>query len=471
MNDRFDYDLVCIGSGPAGQRAAVQAAKIGRRALVLEREPPVGGVCLQTGTIPSKSFREAVKTLNARAQGDGLAPQRRPSIEDLSSRIRDVVLTTGRIEAEQLRRNEVEVRFGTASFVTPHVVRIDGPDTSEQVSSEFVLVATGSRPARPPAIDIDGRTVLVSDDLLDLEEIPHRMVVVGAGVIGIELASMFAALGVEVTVVDKRERLLDFVDDEIVDELIYQMRQNRVTFRLGERVEEVRTMYDPRPQAMLELESGKHIVEDVVLFSAGRVGNIDLLNLDAVGLKADDRGRLEVDDDYRTAAASIYAAGDVIGFPALASTSSEQGRLAACHMFDVEAKPMADRFPFGIYAMPEISMIGATEETLTAARVPYETGVARYRELVRGQLLHDDTGLLKMLFHRDDGRLLGVHIIGTFATELLHVGQAVYLLDGGLDFFLQNVFNYPTLAEAYKVAALDAANKLSAVHRFARSAV
>lgn len=470
MSGRFDYDLVCIGSGPAGQRAAVQAAKVGKRALVVEREPPVGGVCLQSGTIPSKSFREAVNALNAQSRADGLVP-RRPTIHELGGRIREVVLTEGRIEAEQLRRNDVEVRFGTASFVRPHVVDIDGHHGSEQVSAEYVLVATGSRPARPSSVDIDGRTVIVSDDLLNLEEIPQRMVVVGAGVIGIELASMFAALGVEVIVVDQRTRPLDFVDDEIVDELIYQMRHMRVTFRLGERVESVRTVTDPRPQALLELKSGKHIVEDLVLFSAGRVGNTDLLNLETVGLRADDRGRLEVDAHYRTAVPSVYAAGDVIGFPALASTSSEQGRLAACHMFDLDAKPMADRFPIGIYAIPEISMIGGTERTLTEERVPYETGVARYRELVRGQLLHDDTGLLKMLFHRDDGRLLGVHIIGTYATELLHVGQAVYLLDGGLDFFLQNVFNYPTLAEAYKVAALDAANKLRAVRRFARSAV
>jgi NAD(P) transhydrogenase len=287
------------------------------------------------------------------------------------------------------------------------------------------------------------------------------MTVVGAGVVGIEYASIFAALGIEVTVVERRDRPLDFVDREIVDELIHQMRNRDVTFRFGETVERFQVSEGPPRRGVLFLESGKRIVSDLVLFSAGRTGATAALNLAAAGLAADDRGRLGVDANFRTAVPHIYAAGDVIGYPSLAATSSEQGRLAACHAFGLAVGLMAPHFPVGIYAIPEISMVGATEQELTAAKTPYETGVARYREIARGQILGDDTGLFKMLFHRDDRRLLGAHAIGTGATELIHIGQAVLGLGGGLDYFMRTVFNYPTLAECYKVAALDAANKLA----------
>jgi len=287
------------------------------------------------------------------------------------------------------------------------------------------------------------------------------MAVVGGGVIGIEYASMFAALGVEVTVVEKRDRPLEFLDAEIVDEMIHQMRNRNVTFRLGETVESLEVVQGPPQRAVIHLESGKRIVSDVVLFSVGRIGATDRLNLEAVGLAADDRGRLKVDATFRTAVPHIFAAGDVIGYPSLAATSSEQGRIAACNAFGVACKPMAAHFPIGIYAIPEMSMVGGCEHDLTAKKIPYEIGVARYREIARGQILGDDSGLLKMLFHRGDRTLLGVHIIGTGATELLHIGQAVFGLSGGLDYFLSTVFNYPTLAECYKVAALNAANKLA----------
>ncbi|MEX0742538.1 MAG: FAD-dependent oxidoreductase, partial [Phycisphaeraceae bacterium] len=269
-------------------------------------------------------------------------------------------------------------------------------------------------------------------------------------------------LGVKVTMIDKRSKPLEFLDYEIIDELIHQMRNRDVSFRLGEAVESIEIIEGhPTPHGSIKLESGKRVVADLVLFSVGRVGATDTMNLDAAGLASDDRGRLEVDDQLRTNVPHIFAAGDVIGYPSLAATSSEQGRLAACHMFGVHTKAMSEHFPVGIYAIPEISMVGATEEQLTEQRVPYETGIARYREIARGQILGDDTGVVKMMFHRETRRLLGVHAIGTGATELIHVGQAVYALGGDLDYFLNTVFNYPTLAECYKVAALEAANKLN----------
>jgi NAD(P) transhydrogenase len=329
------------------------------------------------------------------------------------------------------------------------------------VRAASIVVAVGTRAVTPPGSVIDGEVAITSDDIVALKRLPRAMTVVGGGVIGIEYASIFAVLGVEVTVVERRDRPLDFVDREVVDELIHQMRNRNVTFRFGETVERFEVSAGPPRRGVLFLESGKRIVSDLVLFSAGRTGATDDLNLPAAGLSAAERGRLAVDADFRTAVPHIYAAGDVIGYPSLAATSSEQGRLAACHAFGVAAGPMGAHFPVGIYAIPEISMVGATEQELTAGKVPYEIGVARYREIARGQILGDDSGLFKMLFHRQDRRLLGAHAIGTGATELIHIGQAVLGLGGGLDYFMHTVFNYPTLAECYKVAALDAANKLA----------
>jgi NAD(P) transhydrogenase len=313
----------------------------------------------------------------------------------------------------------------------------------------------------PSGVESNGETIISSDDIGGLKRLPRSMAVVGAGVIGIEYASMFASLGIEVTVIDRRDRPLEFVDAEIVDELIHQMRKRNVNFRFGEAVHGVTVNDGPPKRAVLELESGKRIVADMALFSVGRIGATEPLALEKAGLAADDRGRIAVDKQFRTSVHHIYAAGDVIGYPSLAATSSEQGRLAACHALGVSAAPMADHFPIGIYSVPEVSMVGSTEQTLTKEKVPYEVGIARYREIARGQILGDDSGLLKMLFHRGDRRLLGVHIIGTGATELLHIGQAVFGLGGGLDYFLSTVFNYPTLAECYKVSALNAANKLA----------
>jgi NAD(P) transhydrogenase len=456
MSETYDFDLVAIGSGPAGQRAAVQAAKLGKRVAVIEKNRCVGGLCVETGTIPSKTFREAVWALSG-ASGTG----DRPTAEQLLARVSDVVRREIEVLDHQLRRNDIAVIRGEARFQDPHTLLVRSESGSRAVRAATIVVAVGTRAVIPPGAVLDGEVAITSDDIIRLKRVPRAMTVVGGGVVGIEYASIFAALGVEVALVERRDRPLDFVDREIVDELIHQMRKRDVTFRFGEGVERFEVSEGPPRRGVLFLESGKRIVSDLVLFSAGRTGATEQLNLAAAGLAADGRGRLRVDADFRTTVPHVYAAGDVIGHPSLAATSSEQGRLAACHAFGVAAGPMAPHFPVGIYAIPEISMVGATEQELTAGKIPYEIGIARYREIARGQILGDDSGLFKMLFHREDRRLLGAHAIGTGATELIHIGQAVLGLGGGLDYFLRTVFNYPTLAECYKVAALDAANKLA----------
>jgi NAD(P) transhydrogenase len=356
----------------------------------------------------------------------------------------------------------VTVLRGEGAFADPHTIVVRAEGGSRHITAATIVIAVGTQPAPPPGVPADGEVVLTTDDVMRLRQVPRTLAVVGGGVIGIEYASMFAALGVQVTLIEKRDRMLEFVDREIVEELVHQMRNRNVTFRFGEAVASIAISPGPPRRAVIELESGKRIVSDMVLFSVGRIAATSALRLEAAGLEADERGRLTVDESFRTSVPHIYATGDVIGYPSLAATSSEQGRLAACHAFGVEASRMASHFPIGIYAIPEISMVGANESELTRERVPYETGIARYREIARGQILGDDSGLLKLLFHRQTHRLLGVHTIGTGATELIHIGQAVLGLEGGIDYFLRTVFNYPTLAECYKVAALDASNKLRA---------
>ncbi len=461
----FNYDLLCIGSGPAGQRAAVQAAKLGKRTALVERGRIIGGVCVDTGTIPSKTFREAVLLETGRVLFDGklrsLASGHRPSAQTLLARVAEVEQDQVEIIREQLLRNDVAVLTGEASFQDAHTVVVVKDGRSKVVTADNILIAVGAVPAPPPGLFAESDLIVTSDELLQITSLPRRFAVIGAGVIGIEYASMFAALGIEVTVVDKRDRPLEFLDGELVDELLHQMRNMGVTFRLGEAVERLEIVERPSRHVVIYLESGKRLVSELVLFSAGRQGATDRLNLSAAGLKADDRGRLTVDREYRTNVSHIFAAGDVIGFPSLATTSAEQGRLAAYAAFGIDTEPMAPHFPIGIYAIPEVSAVGEPEHVLTAKKVPYESGVARYREIARGHIMGDDNGFLKMLFHREDRRLLGVHAVGTGATELIHIGQAVLGLGGGLDYFLSTAFNYPTLAECYKVAALDAFNKLA----------
>jgi NAD(P) transhydrogenase len=463
----YDYDLLVIGSGPAGQKAAIQAAKLGRRAAVVERQQ-LGGASVNRGTIPSKTLREAIVYLTGFSQramyGESYRVKNEITVDDLRLRTRQVIDREVDVVRHQLMRNHVELIEGSACFLEPHTISVSGFD-NRRLTAEYVVIATGTRPARPLAVEFDDRTILDSDGLLQLDRIPASVVVVGAGVIGIEYASMFAALGAKVTVVEKRARLLDFCDAQISEGLQYHLRDLGVVFRFGDGV----TAVDRQDAgALAHLASGKRIAADFVLYTAGRQGQTDDLDLGKVGLEVDKRGQIRVGPDYRTDIAHIYAAGDVIGWPALAATSMEQGRLAAAHAFGVESASMSEVLPIGIYTIPEISYVGRTEEELSEAAIPYEVGVSRYRELARGQILGDTYGMLKLLVSPDDGRILGVHVLGTNATEVVHIGQAVMSFEGTIDYFLDAVFNYPTLAESYKVAALDAKNKLLAIERLAR---
>jgi NAD(P) transhydrogenase len=457
-----DFDLFVIGTGPAGQRAAVQAAKLGRRVGICERREEVGGVCINTGTIPSKTIREAVLHLTGYQQkglyGQSYTVKENITMQDLLFRTEHVIRREIQVIRDQMHRNGITLVPGAATFLDPHRLAVRGARGTTEVRAGHVVIATGTEPSVPRDVQADGDTVLLSDDILRLKNLPRTLTVVGAGVVGTEYASMFGVLGVEVTLVDKRPRLLEFVDAEIVESLSYQMRNMNCIFRLNEEVASVTVEKSRR--AVATLKSGKRIVSEALLYSIGRVGATADLDLAAAGIAADERGRIKVNAAYQTSQPHIYAAGDVIGFPALASTSMEQGRLAACHAFGASCQSLPHLFPYGIYSVPEISMVGRNEEELTAAGVPYEVGVARYKEIARGAILGDDSGLLKILFHRETRRILGVHIIGTGATELVHIGQAVLALDGTLDYFVNSVFNYPTFAECYKVAALDGFNKV-----------
>jgi NAD(P) transhydrogenase len=462
-----EYDLVVLGSGPGGQKAAIAAAKLGRRVAIVERRNMVGGVCINTGTIPSKTLREAVlylTGLNMRElYGQNYRVKENITVTDLLARTQHVIGREIEVIRSQLFRNGVTLLHGTARFVDPHSIVVAGDHGDRVVSGQHVVIATGTRPARPASVEFDEHRILDSDGILTLEEIPRSLVVVGAGVIGIEYASMFAALGSRVTVVEQRERMLDFCDVEIVEALKFHLRDLSVSFRFGEKVAAVQSN---AAGTVTTLVSGKRIPADAVMYSAGRQGSTEELDLPAAGLQADSRGRIEVDSEYRTAVTHIYAVGDVIGFPALAATSMEQGRLAAYHACGEPANSLVALQPIGIYTIPEISYCGQTEDELTSSSVPYEVGIARYRELARGQIIGDSYGMLKLLVSTDSRRLLGVHVFGTHATELVHLGQAIMTCDGTVDQLVDTVFNYPTLSETYKVAALDAVNKMRAVARF-----
>ncbi len=458
-----EYDLVVIGSGPAGQKGAICAAKMRKKVAIIDRKKSVGGVCVHTGTIPSKTLREAVLYLSGFRQrtfyGRGYALKDRIAMSDLIFRAESVMAREVEVIKSQLRRNYVTILDGDARFLDPNTLEIRNDEGAQLVRGQHILIACGTRPAHSADIPVDGKRIFDSDQVHCLEEIPRDLIVVGAGIIGLEYASMFATLGVKVTLLDQRPILLDFVDREIVESLCFQLRQLGTVFRLGEKVVSV-GFDEERNRVFAKLASGKNVHGQGLLYTIGRQANGDLLNLESTGLSAESRGKLSVNEYFQTTVPHIYAAGDVIGFPALASTSMEQGRLASCHMFGKPGKMPPNLIPYGIYTIPEISMVGQTEEQLTKENINYEVGLARYAELAKGQMLGDDQGLLKLVFDPDTLKLLGVHAIGDRAAEIIHIGQVVLTLGANIEYFRDAVFNYPTLAEAYKVAALDGLNKL-----------
>ncbi|HZE68947.1 MAG TPA: Si-specific NAD(P)(+) transhydrogenase [Pyrinomonadaceae bacterium] len=457
------YDLIVIGSGPAGQRAAIQGSKLGKRVALVEKREVVGGACINTGTIPSKSMREAVMHLSGyqyqSIYGVNYRVKEKITVADLAFRVQHVIKTEIDVTMAQLSRNGIDVLNGTARFLDPHRLQIENSKGQSEYEADTIVIATGTRPAESQQVPLNGRTILNSDQIFCMPFIPKTLIVVGGGVIGVEYTSMFATLGVRVILIEKRSRLLEFADQEMIEALCYHLRDNRVTLRLNEEVASVEEGLDDT--VIANLQSKKKISGDVLLYAVGRQGNVDDLNLSAAGLESDDRGRIAVDSNYRTKQPNIYAAGDVIGFPSLASVSMEQGRMAVGNALGTQIKSDPSSYPYGIYTIPEISFVGKTEEQLTDEDVPYEVGVAYYREIARGQIRGDTTGRLKLIFHRETKEVLGVHIIGEGASEILHIGQAVLILKGTVDYFVNTVFNYPTLAECYKAAAFNGLNKLT----------
>ena len=456
------FDIIVIGSGPAGQRAAIQGAKCGRRVAVIEQREIIGGACVNTGTIPSKTMREAVMHLSGfqyqGIYGTNYHVKEKITMADLGFRVNQVIKTEVDVTQAQLSRNGVEVITGRASFLDATHVRVENSRGQQDLEAPTVIITTGTKPATSATVPLNGRTIVNSDQILDIPEIPKTLIVVGGGVIGVEYTCMFAILGSRVILVEKRPRLLEFADSEMVEALSYNLRDHRVTMRLNEEVAAVEDK--GKDGVVARMKSNKVINGDVLLYAVGRQGNVDELNLAAAGLDADNRGRIIVDAEYRTKVPNIFAAGDIIGFPSLASVSMEQGRLAAANAVGLKIQSNPATYPYGIYTIPEISFTGQTEEQLTDADVPYEVGVAYYRDTARGQIRGDTSGRLKLIFHRETRAVLGVHIIGEGATELLHIGQAVMILKGTIDYFVETVFNYPTLAECYKQAAFNGINKL-----------
>jgi NAD(P) transhydrogenase len=456
------WDLIVIGSGPAGQRAAIQTAKFGKRAALIEKLEVIGGTAINTGTIPSKTIREAVLHLSGyqyqSIYGVNYRVKEHITMSDLSFRALNVIKTEIDVIHAQLSRNGIEVITGTARFVDPHRIQVNNSRGTADYEAGHIIIATGTKPAESPLVPFNGKTIINSDQILSMPEIPKTMLVVGGGVIGVEYTCMFATLGVRVTLIEKRPRLLEFADAEMVEALCYHLRDRRVTLRLNEEVESVEET--PEKLVVANLKSKKKVSGEALLYAVGRHGNVDELNLAAGGLEADGRGRINVDEEYRTTQPHIFAVGDVIGFPSLGSVSMEQGRIAAAKAFGMSINSKRENYPYGIYTIPEISFIGKTEEQLTDEGIPYEVGIAYFREIARGQIRGDTTGRLKLIFDPANKQLLGVHIIGEGASELLHIGQAVFALKGTIEYFIDNVFNYPTLAECYKAAAFNGLNKV-----------
>ena len=456
----YKYDLVCIGSGPAGQRAAVQACKLGKKVALIEKSNDVGGICLHTGTIPSKTFREAVLLQSSKTKVKNIDGLTDKSLDQLFQDVQKIIDNEVMVNNDQLSRNDVHVFHGEAVFLNTKEILVKSEKDNIKLQSEFFLISVGANAIKPQGLSLNKKDIITSDEIFNLKVIPKSLSIIGCGVIGIEYASMFAKLGVEVTIIDGRDRPLEFLDSEILDELIIQIKKIGVVFKLNENVKDIEIIKDEQRAVLIHLKSGKRVLSELAILCAGRKGSTENLNLEKVNVNVDDRGRIIVDKKFRSSTKNIFAAGDVIGFPSLAATSFEQGRLASLHMFKKNTNLMSPNFPVGIYSIPEVSMVGQNENQLIAKNIPYETGIARYKEISRGNILDDKVGLLKLIVHRDTKQILGVHILGTNATELIHIGQCAIELEGGLEYFLNSVFNYPTLAECYKVAALDVSNKL-----------
>ena len=456
----YKYDLVCIGSGPAGQRAAVQACKLGKKVALIEKSNDVGGICLHTGTIPSKTFREAVLLQSSKTKVKNIDGLTDKSLDQLFQDVQKIIDNEVMVNNDQLSRNDVHVFHGEAVFLNTKEILVKSEKDNIKLQSEFFLISVGANAIKPKGLSLNKKNIITSDEIFNLKVIPKSLSIIGCGVIGIEYASMFAKLGVEVTIIDGRDRPLEFLDSEILDELIIQIKKMGVVFKLNENVKDIEIIKDEQRAVLIHLKSGKRVLSELAILCAGRKGSTENLNLEKVNVNVDDRDRIIVDKKFRSSTKNIFAAGDVIGFPSLAATSFEQGRLASLHMFKKNTNLMSPNFPVGIYSIPEVSMVGQNENQLIEKNIPYETGIARYKEISRGNILDDKVGLLKMIVHRDTKKILGVHILGTNATELIHIGQCTIELEGGLEYFLNSVFNYPTLAECYKVAALNVSNKL-----------
>ncbi|MDB4986709.1 MAG: pyridine nucleotide-disulfide oxidoreductase [Myxococcaceae bacterium] len=459
-----EYDVAVIGSGPAGEGASMLAAKEGARAIVIERHHLVGGGCTHWGTIPSKALRHSVSEVLKLRSNPLFAKMINhvpTSLPELLRSATSVISKQVMLRRDFYQRNEVPVVHGRASFVDPHTLQVDAGGLQRTLRAKKVIIATGSRPYRPDDIDFTHPRVRDSDTILTFDQTPHTITIYGAGVIGCEYASIFRQLGVKVNLINGRERLLSFLDDEIVDALAYHLRDQGVLIRHNEEYAKVEPHEDG---VTLHLKSGKKIKSDVLLWAQGRTGNTAELGLEQIGLSADSRGLVKVDEFYRTELPHIYAVGDVVGAPSLASASYDQGRFAATHAVTGENNVHLVRdIPSGIYTSPEISSIGRTERELTAEQVPYEVGHAMFRSLARAQITGQGVGMLKILFHRETLQVLGVHCFGDSAAEIIHIGQAIMAQKGEantLMYFVNTTFNYPTMAEAYRVAALNGFNRL-----------
>ena len=457
------YDLIVIGSGPAGRRAAVQAAKLGKSVLVVDKGRRVGGVSVHTGTIPSKTLRETVLNLTGWRErgfyGRAYRVKKDLSSEDLRARLDKTLEHEVDVLEHQFARNGVQICHGVAKFLDPHQVEVATPAGERMTfGADKVMIAVGTRPYRPPHIPFDGVCIFDSDEILELQRLPRSLTVVGAGVIGVEYATIFSALDVPVTLVEARSTILDFIDRELIEEFVHDLRDRGMAIRFGQAVESIAC---DKGKPVVTLTGGRQIHSDMLLYAAGRMGAVHGLGLEDIGVAVDERGRIKVDPrTLQTEVGNVYAGGDVIGFPSLASTSMEQGRIAACHAFGAPLQAPPEFFPYGVYAVPEISTVGMSEEEVRQRGIAYECGVARFRETSRGHIMGLNTGMMKLIFSIKTRRLLGVHILGEGATELIHIGQAVLNLKGAVDYFIENTFNYPTLAEAYKIAGLDAWNRM-----------